>query len=212
MLKKPALWLSLALAASAHADGLAALETFVRTAQSGRADFTQVVTSPSKEGRPPRSKTSSGTFAFERPGRFRFIYRKPFEQSIVADGYTLWMYDADLNQVTARNQAGALGTTPAALIAAAPDLVALKKDFELRDAPGQPQDGLEWVEARPRTRDGQLQSVKVGFRGAALAVLQIEDSFGQLSNLTFSAFQLNPTLPADAFKFTPPAGADVLRQ
>ena len=212
MLKKLPLCLSFLLVAQAQADGLLALENFVRIAQSGRADFTQVVTSPPKDGQQPRSKTSSGTFVFERPGKFSFVYEKPFAQSIVADGYTLWMYDVDLNQVTARNQAGALGSTPAALIAAAPNLAALKKDFDLRDVPGQMQDGLEWVEALPKTRDGQLQSVKVGLRGDALAVLEIEDSFGQRSRLTFSSFKLNPALAADAFKFTPPAGADVLRQ
>ncbi len=119
----------------ASAGGLSSLEKFVESTRSGRADFTQVVTSPPKEGQAPRNKTSTGTFEFERPGRFRFVYRKPFEQTIVADGRTLWMYDVDLNQVTSRDQSKVLGSTPAALIASAPDLSALKKDFELRDAP-----------------------------------------------------------------------------
>ena len=48
---------------------------------------------------------------------FCFDYRKPFEQTIVADGQTLWFYDVDLNQVTQRPQAQALGNTPAALLA-----------------------------------------------------------------------------------------------
>ena len=194
----------------ARADGLSALENFIRSAQSGRADFTQVVTSPPKEGAAPRSKTSSGTFQFQRPGRFSFVYAKPFEQTIVADGHTLWLHDVDLNQVTARNQAGALGSTPAALIAAAPDVQALEKDFVLSNAA--PTDGIEWVQARPRTSDGQLQTVRVGFRRGELAVLEILDSFGQRSVLTFSGFQMNPKLSDKAFEFTPPAGADVLRQ
>ncbi len=194
----------------ASAGGLSSLEQFVGTTRSGRADFTQVVTSPPKEGQAPRQKTSNGTFEFERPGRFRFVYRKPFEQTLVADGRTLWMYDVDLNQVTARDQSAVLGSTPAALIASAPDLSALKKDFELRDAPFA--DGLEWIEATPKSRDGQLQSVKVGFRGAQLAALDILDSFGQRSLLTFTGFEVNPLLDASAFRFQPPAGADVLRQ
>lgn len=199
-----------ALTLPVRADGLARLQDFIRNARSGRAEFTQVVTSPPKEGQTARRKTSSGTFEFERPGRFRFVYRKPFEQTLVADGRTLWMYDPDLNQVTARDQAKVLGSTPAALIAAAPSLAALEKDFELRNAPAA--DGLEWVAATPKTRDGQLQSVKVGFDGDTLAALEILDSFGQRSLLTFSRFELNPRLGADTFRFTPPAGADVLRQ
>ncbi len=150
-------------AAAAQADGLQALENFVKTARSGRADFTQVVTAPPRDGQAARSKTSSGTFEFSRPNRFRFEYRKPFEQTIVADGQTLWLYDVDLNQVTARQQAAVLGSTPAALIAAAPDVEALRKDFELKPAPDR--DGLQWVLATPRSKDGQLSSVRVGFRG-----------------------------------------------
>lgn len=205
-------------ACSAWADGLESLENFMKTVRTGRADFTQVVTAPAREGQSARSKTSSGTFAFARPNRFSFIYRKPFEQSIVADGQTLWLYDVDLNQVTARKQASALGSTPAALIAAAPDLRALQADFTLADAPDK--DGLQWVVATPKASDGQLQTVRVGFRvresatekSTELAVLEILDSFGQRSVLNFSKVEVNPVLPADSFRFKPPQGADLLRQ
>ncbi len=215
------LFAMLLMAACAHsvwADGLESLENFVKTVRSGRADFTQVVTAPTREGQSAHSKTSSGTFAFARPNRFSFIYKKPFKQSIVADGQTLWLYDADLNQVTERKQAGALGSTPAALIAAAPDLRALQADFTLAAAPDQ--DGLQWVVATPKAKDGQLQMVRVGFRAresaagksTELAMLEILDSFGQRSVLSFSKVEVNPTLPSDLFKFKPPQGADLLRQ
>lgn len=202
----------------AWADGLQSLEVFVKTVGSGRAEFTQVVTAPAREGQSARSKTSSGTFEFSRPNRFKFIYKKPFEQSIVADGQTLWLYDADLNQVTARKQAAALGSTPAALIAAAPDLRALQADFTLAAAPDK--DGLQWVVATPKAKDGQLQAVRVGFRAsekaaarsAELAALEILDSFGQRSLLSFSKVEVNPALPKDAFEFHTPKGADVIRQ
>ena len=205
------------IATSAHlacADGLKSLEDFVKIVKTGRADFTQVVTAPPKDGQAVRSKTSSGSFEFQRPNRFKFIYKKPFAQSIVADGQTLWLYDVDLNQVTARPQSQVLGSTPAALIAAAPDLRALQTDFALQAAPDK--DGLQWVNATPKSKDGQLQSVQIGFKasdkGSELAVLEILDSFGQRSVLSFSGFQVNPSLPTDSFQFKPPAGADVLRQ
>ena len=194
----------------AYADGLQSLEAFMARTQSGRADFTQVVTSPAKEGKAERKKTSSGTFAFQRPGRFKFVYLKPFEQTIVADGKTLWLYDLDLNQVTQRAQAQALGTTPAALLASAPDLKTLRAEFTLESAPAQ--DGLEWVLATPKAKDGQLQSVRVGFEGEQLAALDILDSFGQRSLIRFTGLQANPALPANAFRFQPPAGADVVAQ
>jgi outer membrane lipoprotein carrier protein len=202
--------LTACLAAPAWADGLQELEVFLREVRSAQAGFTQVVTAPKRAGETAaRSKTSSGRFEFLRPGRFRFEYTKPFPQTIVADGQTLWLYDADLNQVTARAQKDALGSTPAVLIASGTDLKALGEWFDLQAAAAQ--DGLEWVEARPKSRDGQLQSVRVGFKAGQLAVLEIADSLGQRSVLTFSQWQANAPLKADQFAFKPPAGASVLR-
>jgi len=205
-------------AIAARADGLGTLELFLRSATSGRADFTQVVTAPPREGQVARTRTSSGSFEFQRPGRFRFVYGKPLAQTIVADGQTLWLHDLDLNQVTARAQASALGSTPAALIAAAPDLRALQADYQLANGPER--EGLQWVVATPRARDGQVQSVRVGLREveqggkktAELAAMEIIDSFGQRSLLSFTRVQLNVNLPPDTFRFKPPAGADVIRQ
>lgn len=195
---------------AASAAGMASLEAFVKNAKSGRAEFTQTVTPPTRDGQPARAKTSSGSFEFQRPGRFRFDYRKPFAQTIVADGSTLSLYDADLNQVTQRAQAQALGSTPAAIIASAADVKALQADFTLEEQPAR--DGLEWVRATPKSRDAQLQSVQIGFQGEALAALEILDAFGQQSVLRFTKVELNPALPAQRFQFKAPAGADVIRQ
>ena len=197
-------------AALAHAGPIESLENFMKTVKTGKADFTQVVTGPSRDGQAGRSKTSTGTFEFQRPNRFRFVYRKPFEQTIVADGETLWLHDVDLNQVTSRKQAKVLGSTPAALIAAAPDLQALQRDFDLKALPDA--DGLQWVQATPKAKEGQLTSMKVGFRGNDLAALDILDSFGQRSVMTFNGMQVNAGVSADTFRFQPPQGADVVKQ
>lgn len=206
-------------AVNALAGGLNALEDFLKSTRSGKAEFNQVVTSPPKtdaaEKVSAKVKTSSGTFEFLRPNRFKFQYKKPFEQTIVADGTTLWLYDLDLNQVTARKQGQALGSTPAALIATAPNLKALEAEFSLQDAPEA--NGLQWVLATPKAKDGQLQSIRVGLKttadkGVTLSALEILDSFGQRSVLSFSKVELNPTLAAESFNFKPPAGADVIRQ
>jgi outer membrane lipoprotein carrier protein len=145
-------------------------------------------------------------------GRAEFTQAvKPFEQTIVADGKTLWLYDADLNQVTQRPQAQALGSTPAAILASASDLKALSADFDLQSAPEQ--DGLQWVQANPRDRNGQLKSVRVGFASdGQLAALDILDSFGQRSLIRFTQLQTQASLPASTFEFKVPAGADVLKQ
>jgi outer membrane lipoprotein carrier protein len=203
-----------ASAQASAASGLESLEAFVKNTKSGRAAFTQVVTSPAREGQTAKTRTSSGSFEFLRPNRFKFLYKKPFEQSIVSDGQTLWLHDLDLNQVTARKLAQVLNGTPAAVIAAAADIKALQADFTLLAQPDR--DGLEWVRATPKTKDGQVQNISVGFKssdkGRELAVLEILDSFGQRSVMSFSDFEVNPALSAAGFQFKPPAGADVIRQ
>jgi outer membrane lipoprotein carrier protein len=203
---------SLALAActfAVQAGGIESLEHFVKNAKSGRADFTQVVTSPAKDGQ-VKTKRSTGTFEFSRPNRFRFNYTKPFQQTIVADGKTLWLHDVDLNQVTQRSQEKVLGSTPAALIASSPDLATLRRDFDLQALPES--QGLQWVQATPKVKEGQVHSVKIGFRGNDLASLDIVDGFGQRSVLTFTNMQLNIELPAGTFAFKPPTSADLVKQ
>ena len=204
---KRSLKVGLALAASlaaplALADPVEILRGFVRDVKSGHATFTQTVTSPDGA----KKKTSSGSFDFARPNRFRFAYAKPFEQTIVGDGEKVWIYDADLNQVSVRKLGQALGATPAALLAGG----TLERDFDLANLPAQ--GGLEWAEAKPKARDGAFQAVRVGFRGKDLAALEIIDSFGQKSLLQFNGFAANAAIAAEAFRFTAPAGADVIEQ
>lgn len=186
----------------ARSDGVDALRAFARDVQSARAQFTQVVTSPDGV----RKKQSSGRFEFARPDRFRFVYDKPFEQQIVADGQKVWLYDVDLNQVTVRPMAGALGTTPAALLAGA----AIDKEFDLKAQAAS--DGLQWAQAVPRSKEGSIQNIRVGFAGAQLAALEIVDTFGQRSQLRFTAVESNVRFADDAFRFSPPKGADVIQQ
>ena len=99
--------------------------------------------------------------------------------------------------------------TPAALIASGTDIKGLFEAFDLKA--GAARDGMEWVDAQPKAKDGQLQSVKVGFRQGQLAVLEIVDGLGQRSVLSFSQWQGNAPLKAEQFAFKPPAGADVIR-
>ncbi len=187
---------------AAHADAVDTLREFVRDVKSGRSAFTQTVTSTDGA----RKKLSSGQFEFLRPNRFRFAYAKPFEQLIVADGTKVWIYDTDLNQASSRRIAQALGSTPAALLAG----TSLDAEFTLSAAPAR--DGLEWALATPKAKDGPFQSMRVGFKGKALAAVEIVDSFGQRSLLNFSGFEPNVAFDADRFRFTPPAGADVVEQ
>ena len=201
-MKKMVLASLIALAGGARADSVDLLRDFAQNVKSGRASFTQTVTSADGA----KKKTSSGQFEFVRPNRFRFVYAKPFEQQIVADGQKVWLYDVDLNQVTVRPMAQALGATPAALLAGA----TLDKEFDLKAVPAA--EGFEWVQATPRVKDGPIQWLRVGFKGKDLAALDIVDAFGQRSALRFGALEQNIKLSDEQFRFVPPNGADVIQQ
>ena len=187
---------------SVRADSVDTLREFVRDVKSGRAAFTQTVTSADGQ----KKRSSSGSFEFARPNRFRFAYAKPFEQLIVSDGQKVWIHDLDLNQVSVRRLSAALGATPAALLAGA----SLEQEFELAAQPSQ--GGIDWVQATPRQKDGAFQSMRIGFRGKELAAVDILDSFGQRSVLQFSQYAANVALPEASFRFVPPPGADVIEQ
>jgi outer membrane lipoprotein carrier protein len=194
--------LGAALASPAWADAVTSLRQFVQEVKSGRATFTQTVSSPDGA----RKRSTEGRFEFVRPNRFRFDYAPPMAQHIVADGQKVWLHDPDLDQVTVRAMGDALGATPAALLAGG----SLDKDFTLKALPDR--DGLQWAEAIPKARDSPFQAVRVGFKGKDLAALEIVDSFGQVSTLSMRQFEANVNLAPERFRFTPPPGADVLEQ
>ncbi len=192
---------ALALPAAAAATGLAQLTAFLDGARSGRAAFVQTVASRGSGN--PRS--ASGTFTFARPGKFRWLYDMPAEQLIVGDGERLWIYDRDLNQVIVRRLDRALGSSPAAILAGDD---ALEKNFALADDGSR--DGLDFVVARPRGTDSGFESVRIGLAGNLPRRMELKDSFGNVTTLSFSNFERNVVLDAALFRFAPPPGADVV--
>ena len=186
---------------SAQAAALDKLKAFVEGTKSGRADFVQTVAP--KSGR--KTQNAAGSKMFSRPGKFRWTYDKPYYQLIVGDGEKLWVYDRDLNQVSVKKLAAALGSSPAALLAGDN---ALEKNFDLKE--GGTADGIEWVDAQPKSQDAGFQFLRIGFVGDTLRAMELTDSFGQVTTIAFERFERNPPLPAGQFRFTPPKGADIL--
>ena len=193
--------LAIALAPTAHADGLAQLKSFNESTKSGKVTFQQTVVAKGQSV----GKESTGTFSFQRPGKFRWAYEKPIQQVIVGDGEKLWIYDKDLNQVIVRKLDRALGATPAALLAGGG---ALENNFELTD--GGAKDGLDYVEAKPKTPDTGFERVRIGLTANAPRTMELRDTFGNVTTLRFGAFERNSPQDASTFRFTPPAGADVV--
>jgi outer membrane lipoprotein carrier protein len=189
------------LPAVASAGGTGRLKVFVQQTQSARTHFSQAVLD--KSGKTVQE--ASGTMQFSRPGKFRWVYDKPYEQVIVGDGVKLWVYDLDLNQVTVKKLDQALGSSPAALLAGSNEI---DKAFNLKDSGTR--DGLEWLEATPKGSESTFESVRMGFEGASLKVMELHDNFGQTTLIRFSAIERNPKLSPEQFRFSPPKGADVI--
>jgi outer membrane lipoprotein carrier protein len=191
-------WLAAGTAAEPAAPDL---RRFLDSVQAYSADFTQTV----YDARGTVVEESSGTVLMQRPGRFRWNYTDPFVRTIVADGERLWLYEADLEQVTVRRLTAGLGDTPAALLTGRDDVLArfaVTRTF--RD------NGLDWTVLAPREADTDFAELRLGFRAGLLAELRLADRLGQQTQIRFGAARANPPVPAGAFTFTVPPGADVI--
>ncbi len=192
---------ALLYAAGATAGGIDRLNQFMSATQTARGDFEQQI----YDGNGKLTQKSNGTLMFSRPGKFRWTYVKPYAQLIVGDGARVWIYDEDLQQVTVRKLDQALGSTPAALLAGSNDAM---KAFDLQDEGVR--DGLEWVLATPRDKESNFVRIRMGFNGAGLAAMELNDSFGQTTRLRIVDLERNPKLDPGLFKFAPPPGVDVI--
>lgn len=203
---RPLLAIALALPVLAHAAALEQFKSFVANTKSARGDFVQRMVKE-EGGKLRTSNEASGSFVFSRPGKFIWSYRKPYEQVLQADGEQLYIHDKDLNQVTVRALGNAIGSSPAAILFGSNDL---EKNFALSEAGTR--DGIEWLQAIPKAKDTQFEKIGIGLKDGVPVAMELRDSFGQVSVLSFTKFEKNPSLSGTQFRFVVPKGADVLQQ
>ncbi|MBK8752858.1 outer membrane lipoprotein chaperone LolA [Candidatus Contendibacter odensensis] len=193
--------LSLLLALPAGAATSSPVQRYFQNLQSLRADFIQRVFDEQSRV----MQTSSGQMLMQKPGKFRWDYRTPAEQIIVADGERLWAYDVGLAQVTVRKLDRALASTPLALLSG---VAPIEETFTVGGVRNR--DGLDWYELTPKQPQPEFRLLRVAFKGETLVSLELEDSFGQRTRLDFQKLERNPTLDPALLKFTPPPGVDVV--
>lgn len=185
----------------AHAGAIDQLRGFLNDTRSYQADFEQAVVA--RNGRKPQE--SSGTLAILRPGKLRWEIRKPYPQLVVGDGEKIWIHDPELQQVTVRKAGQAIGSSPAALLAGSNEL---EKNFLLKE--GGEADGLAWVEATPKNADSGFEKIRIGMAGREMKAMELHDNFGQTTQIRLLRGERNPALSPSLFRFTPPAGSDVI--
>ena len=190
-------------AAAADDQARQLLRDFVSSADSFSAVFDQQLLDEEGE----LLEESSGEFWLQRPGKFRWDYRQPYQQSIIANGKTLWVYDVDLEQVTVKPMDQAFGSAPVLLLDERADL---ERDFELQDLGSS--DNLEWVELTPRQQEADFSRIAIGFSAERIAVMDLHDSFGQTTQIRFNDLKIDQPVTDAQVEFTPPAGVDVVGQ
>jgi outer membrane lipoprotein carrier protein len=197
------LWIALFLPTLAFPASVDTLKTMLNQTTTAKGRFAQTVLDKNNK----TLQTSTGTMEFSRPGKFRWEYVKPYEQTIVGDGSKLWIYDKDLNQVTVRKLDRALGASPAALLAGSNEI---EKAYALKAA-GE-SGGLDWLEAMPRTQDTAFERIRLGFGKGGLEAMELKDQFGQTTMIKFADLERNVKLTPASFTFTPPKGAAVISE
>lgn len=196
-----AMLMAVAPLTAAAGEGRARLQAYLDEVRTWRAEFEQTV----RDEAGKMLERARGEVYVARPGRFRWDYTSPYAQSIVADGDTVWVYDADLEQVTRRPLDADAGGTPALLLGKDVDLDARFEVAELGR-----RGAMLWVELAPRGEDEPYERIRVGFEGETLAAMDLADSLGQHTLIKFSDVRRNPPLDPSLFRFTPPPGVDVV--
>lgn len=193
--------LLLAGSPAAAGEAMERLHSFTDGLETFSAGFVQTLYDENQEP----VQRSEGVAWLKRPGLFRWEYREPYVQVIVADGERLWIYDADLEQVTVRDTGRALATAPIMLLSGeAP----LEEQFQMRELGAR--EGLQWVELRPKVQDTDFERIFLGLDDESLQVMELRDRFDQATQIRFHHVELGPEIDPSRFEFTPPEGVDVI--
>lgn len=202
--------LTMSLCGSVSAgEGRKQLDHFMSAVSSLQASFQQTVYSENGAIK----QEVSGDFYMQRPGKFRWDYTRPYEQVIVADGEKLWIYDKDLDQVTVRLQKQAIGDTPALLLGGKVDLTrnfTISEPAAMNPEQNTAPEGIHWVLLTPHQEESGFLALRIAFRGNRIAVMELDDNFGQKTVLEFSEVKENTPVEPGLFRFTPPQGVDLV--
>ena len=194
---------ALSCAGTAHAaDGARArMEAFSKGLHAVTGRFAQSVTDASGH----RGDETRGTLALQAPRQFRWETTAPYQQTIVADGAKVWVYEPDLEQVSVRRQSAAEAQSPLTVLT---DLSQLDAQFTTGEA-GE-REGLAWLRLGSREKDADFEYAELGFDATTLQRMRFKDQLGNLTEIRFSDWVRNPAVPAGTFTFVPPKGVDVV--
>ena len=177
-------------------------EAFVQTVPAARGTFKQFTVADGGQ----TSRAQSGTYAFARPGKFRWDTEQPYPQQVASDGETLYQYDPDLQQLTVRALDQSIGSSPAAILFGQGQL---QDAFEVSVLPDA--NGMSWLRATPRQPDAGLTQLDIGMQQGRPSRLILVDGFGQTTQVDLLSLRAQSEFGANAFEIQAPPGTDVIR-
>ncbi len=183
--------------------GMDRLNQFFEGLGSLRANFEQTVIDASAF----TLQKSRGVLIMQRPDKFLWDYQAPYQQAIIADGEKIYIYDADLEQVTIKPMLKSMGDTPMLLLSSGG---ALSESFIITET-GE-DNGLEWLQLKPKGKQSNFTMMRLAFDDKTLRVMELFDSFDQTTRLRFSEMKRNPRIDGALFRFVAPAGVDVIEE
>lgn len=181
------------------------LNQFFKQVHSMRADFTQSVISDARSS----VDKSQGVLQMQRPGKFHWDYKSPYEQQIVADGKKLWIYDVEMEQVIVKSLDLALGDTPAVLLSGDATITDKFIVTQITENVGG-DSSLFWLQLVPKQQEASFEKLLLAFSGSNLQIMELKDAFGQITRLTFANLEQNPDINPSVFNFVAPPGVDVI--
>lgn len=184
--------------AASAGDDLTQLLNNIRTMQ---ANFTEVV----KDTKGKILNRYQGKMSLERPGKFRWDATQPNRQLIVTNNKKIWIYDADLEQLTIRYLGKEAGEAPALLLSNTNDT--LTKDFSVESTNNS---GVQWFLLKPKDKSSMFESIKIGFQHQQIQQMQLQDHLGHVTAIEFSHVVMNAQLSASLFNFKAPPHVDVI--
>jgi chaperone LolA len=186
-----------------HADGIADLKLFIAQSRALSANFTQTVVNQNGKN----TQTSTGSMLIQRPGKFHWRYKTPYPSEIVGDGQKVWLYDPELKQVTIKNMADTLESSPAALLAGNNDF---EKHYHVKN--GTEKSHLTWLHATPKIKDSTFQQIRIALQNKIIQRIELVDQLGQMTTILFDQITLNPPIKSAEFTFNPPKGVDIISE
>lgn len=170
--------------------------------QTMQADFTQSVIDKSMR----QMQQSAGVMSLSRPGKFRWEVMKPNPQLIVSNGKKLWIYDADLEQVTIRLLSKQAGETPALFLSN--NNGKLDKRFIVEQLPNR--NAMQWYRLTPKDKSSLFSAITFGFLQNEIREMELQDHLGHTTVTHFHHVKINAPIAPEQFTFKLPPEVDVI--